>query len=395
MMTTIDFTAQAEAMRDELIARRRDFHMHPELAFEEVRTSGIVAQELGALGLEVQAGVGKTGVVAILEGDQDGPTVLVRADMDALPILEENQNDYASQTPGIMHACGHDGHTTIALGVAKLLSQQRHKIAGRIKFVFQPAEEIVGGARAMIADGVLKDPRPDVTLGLHLWNSMPLGKLGVADGPVMAGSSVFTLKITGKGGHAASPHQGVDPVVCASQIVMAFQSIVSRNQDPLDSAVISVTWFHAGTAFNVIPQDVELRGTMRFFKLDVRDLVDRRMDEISTGIAQAMGCSADLKIEHNVLPVINNPETTGRVRNLFRQYVGDAGLNTDERTMGAEDVGLFMDDIPGTYFFLGAAVPNQEAYYGHHHPRFNFDENALPLGVALLSAAIADHVLPD
>jgi amidohydrolase len=330
-----------------------------------------------------------------LEGDQDGPTVLVRADMDALHILEENQNDYASQTPGIMHACGHDGHTTIALGVAKLLSQQRHKIAGRIKFVFQPAEEIVGGARAMIADGVLKDPRPDVTLGLHLWNSMPLGKLGVADGPVMAGSSVFTLKITGKGGHAASPHQGVDPVVCASQIVMAFQSIVSRNQDPLDSAVISVTWFHAGTAFNVIPQDVELRGTMRFFKLDVRDLVDRRMDEISTGIAQAMGCSADLKIEHNVLPVINNPEITGRVRNLFRQYVGDAGLNTDERTMGAEDVGLFMDDIPGTYFFLGAAVPNQETYYGHHHPKFDFDENALPLGVALLSAAIADHVLPD
>jgi amidohydrolase len=395
MMTTIDFTAQAEAMRDELIARRRDFHMHPELAFEEVRTSGIVAQELSALGLEVQAGVGKTGVVAILEGDQDGPTVLVRADMDALPILEENQNAYASRTPGIMHACGHDGHTTIALGVAKLLSQQRHQIAGRVKFVFQPAEEIVGGARAMIADGVLTDPRPDVTLGLHLWNSMPLGKLGVADGPVMAGSSVFTLKITGKGGHAASPHQGVDPVVCASQIVMAFQSIVSRNQDPLDSAVISVTWFHAGTAFNVIPQDVELRGTMRFFKLDVRDLVDRRMDEISTGIAQAMGCSADLKIEHNVLPVINNPEITGRVRNLFRQYVGDAGLNTDERTMGAEDVGLFMDDIPGTYFFLGAAVPNQETYYGHHHPKFDFDENALPLGVALLSAAIADHVLPD
>lgn len=394
-MTTIDFTAQAEAMRNELIARRRDFHMHPELAFEEVRTAGIVAQELGALGLEVQAGVGRTGVVAILEGDQDGPTVLVRADMDALPILEENQNDYVSQTPGIMHACGHDGHTTIALGVAKLLSQHRDKIAGRIKFVFQPAEEIVGGARAMIADGVLTDPRPDVTLGLHLWNSMPLGKLGVADGPVMAGSSVFTLKITGKGGHAASPHQGVDPVVCASQIVMAFQSIVSRNQDPLDSAVISVTWFHAGTAFNVIPQDVELRGTMRFFKLEVRDLVDRRMDEISTGIAQAMGCSADLKIEHNVLPVINNPETTGRVRNLFRQYVGDAGLSTDERTMGAEDVGLFMDDIPGTYFFLGAAVPNQEAYYGHHHPKFDFDENALPLGVALLSAAIADHVLPD
>lgn len=394
-MTAIDFKAQADAIRDELITRRRDFHMHPELAFEEVRTAGIVAQELGALGLEVQVGVGKTGVVALLEGDQDGPTVLVRADMDALPILEENQVAYVSQTPGKMHACGHDGHTTIALGVAKLLSQQRHNMAGRIKFVFQPAEEIVGGARAMIADGVLKDPRPDVTLGLHLWNSMPLGTLGVGDGPVMAGSSVFTLRITGKGGHAASPHQGIDPVVCAAQIVTAFQSIVSRNQDPLDSAVISVTWFHAGTAFNVIPQDVELRGTMRFFKLDVRNLVERRMNEIATGIAQAMGCSADLHIEHNVLPVINNPEVTGRVRNLFRQFVGDAGLNTAERTMGAEDVGLFMDDIPGTYFFLGAAVANQDTYYGHHHPKFDFDEAALSLGVALLSAAAGDYVLVD
>jgi amidohydrolase len=394
-MTPIDFKSQAEALRDELIARRRDLHMHPELAFEEFRTAGIVAKELGELGLEVQTGVGKTGVVAMLEGDKDGPTVLVRADMDALPIVEENQVSYASQTPGKMHACGHDGHTTIALGVAKLLSQNRDKIAGRIKFVFQPAEEIVGGARAMIADGVLTDPRPDVTLGLHLWNSMPFGTLGVGDGPVMAGSSVFTLKLIGKGGHAASPHQSVDPVVCAAQIITAFQTIVSRNQDPLDSAVISVTWLHAGTAFNIIPQDVELRGTMRFFRLEARELVERRMAEIADGIASAMGCTAEMHIEHNVLPVVNNPEVTGRMRELFRQFVGDAGLNTNERTMGAEDVGLFMDDIPGTYFFLGAAVPNQDAYYGHHHPRFDFDENALPLGVALLSAAVAEYVVPS
>jgi amidohydrolase len=394
-MTPIDFKSQAEALRDELIARRRDLHMHPELAFEEFRTAGIVAKELGELGLEVQTGVGKTGVVAMLEGDKDGPTVLVRADMDALPIVEENQVSYASQTPGKMHACGHDGHTTIALGVAKLLSQNRDKIAGRIKFVFQPAEEIVGGARAMIADGVLTDPRPDVTLGLHLWNSMPFGTLGVGDGPVMAGSSVFTLKLIGKGGHAASPHQSVDPVVCAAQIITAFQTIVSRNQDPLDSAVISVTWLHAGTAFNIIPQDVELRGTMRFFRLEARELVERRMAEIADGIASAMGCIAEMHIEHNVLPVVNNPEVTGRMRELFRQFVGDAGLNTNERTMGAEDVGLFMDDIPGTYFFLGAAVPNQDAYYGHHHPRFDFDENALPLGVALLSAAVAEYVVPS
>lgn len=393
-MSSFDFLAQAEAMRDELVARRRDLHMHPELAFEEVRTAGIVAQELAALGMEVQTGVGKTGVVGILEGDKDGPTILVRADMDALPILEENELEYASQVDGKMHACGHDGHTTIALGVAKLLARHRDQITGRIKFVFQPAEEIVGGAKAMIADGVLESPRPDYTLGLHLWNSMPLGIIGLADGPVMAGSSIFTLKITGKGGHAASPHQGIDPVVCAAQIITAFQTIVSRNKAPLESAVISVTWIHAGTAFNVIPQEVELRGTIRFFKLEVRDLIERRMAEIAHGIAGAMNCVADLNIEHNVLPVVNDPGVTGRIRPLIRQYVGEEGLTNTERTMGAEDVGLFMDDIPGAYFFLGAAVPGQETYYGHHHPRFDFDENALPLGVALLSAAVADYVLP-
>jgi amidohydrolase len=391
-MSNIDFKVEAEALRDELIARRRDFHRHPELAFEEVRTAGIVAQELSRLGLEVQTGVGKTGVVAVLEGDEDGPTVLVRADMDALPILEENQLDYASTVAGKMHACGHDGHTAIALGVAKLLSGHRDRIAGRVKFVFQPAEETVGGAKAMIADGVLADPRPDVSLGLHLWNSMPLGELGVADGPVMAGSSIYTLKITGKGGHAASPNTSIDPVVCAAQIITAFQSIVSRNVNPLDGAVVSVTRLQAGTAFNIIPQEVELWGTIRTFKLEVRDLVELRMQEITDGISHAMGCTAELSITRNTMPVANNPEVSNRLRGVFRQFVSEDALNTNERTMGAEDVGMFMDDIPGMYFFLGAAVPNADAYYGHHHPKFDFDENALPLGVALMSAAVADYI---
>lgn len=393
-MTNIDFQAEAAALHDELIARRRDFHQHPELAFEEFRTSGIVAEELNRLGLEVQTGVGKTGVVGILEGAQDGPTVLVRADMDALPILEENGFAYASSVPGKMHACGHDGHTTIGLGVAKVLSQHRDQIAGRIKFVFQPAEEIVGGARAMVEDGVLQDPRPDVSLGLHLWNGMPLGKLGVADGPVMAGSSTFTIKITGKGGHAASPHESIDPIVCGAHVITALQSIVSRNLRPLDSAVISVTRMDAGTAFNIIPQFAELRGTVRTFKLEVRDLVERRMHEVSQGIASAMGCTAELSMTHNVLPVANHPEVSERLRTIFRDYMGDGALDVNERTMGSEDVGLFMTDIPGMYFFLGAQVPDQDSYYGHHHPRFDFDENALPLGVALMSAAVAEYVLP-
>jgi amidohydrolase len=393
-MTQINFRTQAESLRDELITRRRDFHMHPELGFEEFRTAGIVADELRNLGLEVQTGIGKTGVVGILEGIHDGPTILVRADMDALPILEENEVDYASQTPGKMHACGHDGHTTIALGVAKLLSRQREHMTGRVKFVFQPAEEVVGGAKAMLADGVLNDPRPDVTLGLHLWNSLPVGQLGVGDGPVMAGASVFTIKVIGKGGHGAAPHTTVDPVVCAAQIITALQSVVSRNLNPLDSAVISVTQLQAGTAFNIIPQDVVLRGTVRAFKPEVHKMVDQRMREICEGIAGAMGCSVDFESQVGTLPVRNDPAVSARARNLFQQFVSSDALLLNERTMGAEDVGLFMDDIPGMYFFLGAAVSNQEQYFGHHHPRFDFDENALPLGVALMSAAVADYVLP-
>lgn len=394
-MADIDFKAQAEALREELIARRRDFHQHPELGFEEVRTAGIVAEELTKLGLEVQTGVGKTGVVGILEGSREGPTVLYRADMDALPIQELNEREYASVIPGKMHACGHDGHTTIALGVAKLLSQHRDKLAGRVKFVFQPAEELAAGAKAMIADGILETPRPDVTLGLHLWNSAPMGRVMVADGPVMAGSGSFTITITGKGGHGALPDETIDPVVCASQIVMAFQTIVSRNASPLERAVVSVTYVRAGDAFNVIPQTAELRGTIRYFTPEVRELIDRRMREIVSGVCAAMGCTAEADIRHETEPVANDPVVSERVRKAFRRYVPEDQLDVSERTMGAEDVGFMMTDIPGTYFFLGSADSARGLDYGHHHPRFDFDEAVLTYGVTLMSAALADYVLPE
>ncbi len=393
-MNYADLKAQAYELRDELIARRRDFHQHPELAFEEVRTAGIVARELNELGLEVRTGVGKTGVVGILEGLQDGPTVLLRADMDALPILEENGTDYASANAGKMHACGHDGHTAIALGVAKLLSQHRDKIAGRIKFVFQPAEEIGRGAQAMVADGALQDPRPDVTVGLHLWNSMPVGTLGVADGPVMSGSSVFNIKITGKGGHGASPHESIDPVVCASQVVSALQTIVSRTINPFDTVVISTTQISAGDAFNVIPQYAEMKGTIRTFKTEVRDTVERRMHEIVEHVCAAMGCKGELVLTHITKPVSNHPEIGAALRDVFTEVIPEVKFDLNARTMGSEDVGEFMDDIPGMYFFLGAKDTTQDTYYGHHHPRFSFDEEALPMGVALLSSAVASYVMP-
>ncbi len=392
-MTALDFKAEADAMRDQLVARRRDLHEHPELAFEEIRTAGIVARELTNLGMEVQTGVGKTGVVALLEGAHDGPTVLVRADMDALPIQEENSFDYASTVPGKMHACGHDGHTSIALGVAKLLSQRRDQMAGRVKFVFQPAEEVGRGAQAMVDDGVLSNPRPDVSVGLHLWNSLPLGEIGIADGPTMAGASTFVIKVRGKGSHAASPHLGNDPVICAAQIALALQTIASRSVNPLETVVVSVTMIHAGDAFNVIPQTAEMRGTVRYYQRDVRDLVVARMGELCEHISAAMRCTAELDFAPMTIPVVNNPDVTAKLRHAFEPLVGV--LNTTERTMGAEDVSLYMDDIPGTYFFVGAKDQTQDAYYGHHHPRFSFDEDALPLGVALLSTAIAAYVLPD
>jgi amidohydrolase len=391
----IDFLSQAAALHDELVARRRDFHRNPELAFEEVRTAGIVAEELNRLGLEVQIGIGKTGVVGLLEGSEDGPTVLVRADMDALPIQEENEVDYVSRAPGKMHACGHDGHTAIALGVARLLAEQRDGISGRVKFVFQPAEEIVSGSQAMIADGVLENPRPDVSLGLHLWNSLPAGYLGVSDGPVMASSSIFVLTITGRGGHAASPHLTVDPVMCAVQVITALQTIVSRNVDPLESAVLSVTMLKASDADNIISQKVELRGTFRAFTMEVRELLERRIAEISEAVCAAMGCTVEIEIRHGTIPTVNHPEVSARLRRRFAQMVGEDKLDTGVRTMGAEDMALLMDDIPGMYFFLGSSNAARGLDYGHHHPRFDFDESVLPLGVALLSAAVAEYVMPE
>jgi amidohydrolase len=389
---TIDFEAQANAMRDELVARRRDFHQHPETAFEEVRTSGIVAAELNKLGLEVQTRVGKTGVIGILEGTKDGPTVLVRADMDALPMSEDNQVEYASQTPQKMHACGHDGHTTIALGVAKLFSQHRDKIQGRIKFVFQPAEEIGAGAKAMIADGALQNPKPDVSLGLHLWNTMPLGKVGVADGPVMASPSIFEFTIQGKGGHGAMPDQTIDPVVCAAQMIMAFQTIASRNADPLGQLALSVTQVITGDAKNIIPDTAYLAGTFRTFTPEMREMVNKRMREIAEHTAAAMGCTVSINISNPGNPVVNHPEVSSVVRNAFRK-LGKA--ETDlvmERTTAAEDVGEFMTDIPGMFFFVGSGNEAKGLTYPHHHPRFDFDEDALPLSVALLSAAVAEYV---
>ena len=395
-MTVIDFRAGAEAMRDDLIAQRRDFHQHPELAFGEVRTAGIVADELRHLGMEVQTGIGKTGVVGILEGDHDGPTVMYRADMDALPIHEENDVDYCSQTPGVMHACGHDGHVSVALGVARLLVQHRDSIAGRVKFVFQPGEEGAGGALAMIEDGVLNGPTPDVVLGLHLWSPLSIGTVGVADGAVMSGSSTFQLVIQGRGGHAALPYTTIDPVACAGQLITALHTLVGRRMDAMAGAVVlSVTGVKSSShAYNVIPDDVEIQGTFRTFNAYTSEMLEQHIRDVSESVCKAVGCTVDITIKHLTIPVMNDPEVSDRVRRVFAGVVtDDEMLDINARTMASEDVSYMMDEIPGMYFFVGCGNHEKGFTYGHHHPRFDFDEDALPLAVTLMSSAIADYVI--
>ena len=391
-----DFLNEAKALFPYTQTLRRDFHMHPELGFREFRTSGIVAKELEALGIEVTKGMGKTGVVGLLEGAKPGPTLLLRFDMDALPMTEDTGADYASQSAGIMHACGHDGHTSIGLTVARILTAHKNDLAGSVKFCFQPSEEgnngeEVGGAEMMLRDGVLEGPKVDMTLSLHIWNEKPLGWVHVAKGPVMAGAEQFKVQIVGRGGHGAIPDQAVDPVVCAAQIVSASQTIVSRNVGPLETAVVSFTTINGGTAFNIIPQEVIMEGTIRTFDPRVRKTVLQRFEEIVTGVASAMGCQAEVTVKRLTPALINAEEVTDKVQQTARRVLPQAHHdNTPYLTMGAEDMAFMQEKVSGCYFFVGSNNKDRDLVYGHHHPKFDFDEQVLITGSALMAAAAAD-----
>jgi amidohydrolase len=382
-----DYLAEANELFEYTRKLRRDFHKHPELGFEEVRTAGIVAKELVDLGLEVSTGIAETGVVAMIEGPKPGPVLLLRFDMDALPIEEETGAEYASQSPGVMHACGHDGHTAIGLTVARLLKAHQNDICGSVKLVFQPAEEGLGGAERMVMEGVLENPRPDYSLALHLWNGEPLGWMSVSPGPVMAAAETFNIRITGKGGHGALPNQAVDPVLAAAHVITALQSIVARNVDPVETAVVSATNLHGGSSFNIIPPYVDIEGTIRTFKKDVRETVICRFEKVVQGVAEAMGCQAESDIHHYTPAVDNDPALTERVHRVAAQLFPDADLVNDFQTMGSEDMALMMDDIPGCYFMLGSANDKKGLNAKHHHPKFDFDEEVLSRGAALMAAA--------
>ena len=381
---------QAHELFEYTQGMRRDFHRHPELGFEEVRTAGIVAGELNALGLHVDSGVAETGVVALIEGSQPGPVALLRFDMDALPITEQTGAQYASENPGVMHACGHDGHTAIGLTVARLLYARRQELSGTVKLVFQPAEEGLGGAERMIDEGLLENPRPDVALALHLWNDKPVGWLGISPGPVMAAAERLELRLTGKGGHGAAPHLAVDPVLASAHVITALQSVVARNVPPLKTAVVSITAVHGGEAFNVIPPQVEMQGTVRTFEPEVRQKVLERIRELVESTAGAFGCQAELELLPLTPAVINDPQVTARLQSVASQILPSSQVEASSRTMGSEDMAFILREIPGCYVFVGSSNAEKGLDAPHHHPRFDFDERVLPQAVALMAAATAE-----
>ena len=381
-----DFLQEANRILPDLIRWRRDFHQFPELRFEETRTARIVAQYLTSLGIQTQTGVGKTGVVGLITGKRPGPTALLRFDMDALPIQEETGLDYQSQNSGVMHACGHDGHTAIGMGVAKILSDHRDELAGTVKLAFQPAEEGTGGALAMIEDGILENPKVDLTLGLHLQSQTPSGTLLIGEGPILAAADKFKIWVKGKGGHGALPHETVDAVVIASQIVNMLQTIVSRNVNQMETVILSIGSFHAGSAFNIIAETAELSGTIRTYDKDLQKLVHRRMAEIVENTAKALGGSAGVDIKTIVPAAVNDSAVSAQVRELAVEMIGAGRISTDQRDTPSDDIAEFLQAAPGCHFILGAGGPE---YAPHHNPKFNFDENALPLGAALLCASVA------
>ena len=388
-MTPIASIAQAAP---ELAALRRDLHAHPELCFQEVRTAERVAQCLTDWGIPIHRGLGTTGVVGIVhgrDGGRCGRAVGLRADMDALPMTELNTFAHASQHPGKMHACGHDGHTAMLLAAAQHLAQHRD-FDGTVYLIFQPAEEGGGGAREMIADGLFERFPMAAVFGMHNWPGLPEGVFAVSPGPVMASSNEFHITIRGKGGHAALPHNGIDPVPVACQLVLALQTIVTRNKKPVDAAVLSVTMVHAGEATNVIPDACEVRGTVRTFTLEVLDLIEQRMRDMVQHTCAAFGAEGTFSFRRNYPPTINHPAEAALARAVATDWLGPDGVRPQEPTMGAEDFAYMLQARPGAYVFIGngdGAHRNDYGGGGHdagpcvlHNPHYDFNDRLIPVG---------------
>lgn len=377
-----------------VIADRRFLHEHPELGFQEVETSKFVAERLQAIGVEdLQTGIAKTGVTGLIRGKKPGDKVLmIRADMDALPIHEENDVEYRSQNDGVMHACGHDAHTAMLLAVTRLLMDRRDEFGGTVKVLFQPAEEGPGGAKPMIEAGVLENPKVDAALGMHMAQAQPLGIIGLRNGPAMAASDRFEFTIKGVGGHGARPQATVDPIVIGSQIVVAIQMLVSRETDPTVPAVASFGAFQAGNAFNVIPDTAVLRGTVRSFQQEERERLAERIEAVVRGVAGAMRAEVEFAYHFGYPPTVNDAGMNEIVRAAAREVVGPEMVVEEDLHMGAEDMSYFLDAVPGSFFYVGSKNEDKGLVWGHHHPRFDIDEESLGNGIQTMAGAAIGYL---
>ncbi|MED3563428.1 amidohydrolase [Bacillus xiapuensis] len=377
-----------EKLYSEMVNIRRDLHMNPELSFQEVNTPKKVAEFLTNLGLEVKTGVGGRGVTGLLRGGKPGKTVALRADFDALPIQDEKDVEYKSKVPGVMHACGHDIHTAALLGVAKVLSEVRDKIEGNIVFIHQFAEEVIpGGAKSMVEDGCLEGV--DVIFGAHVSSMHPYGFIGIKEGYICACGDTFEIEIQGSGGHGATPHLTIDPVVTGSQVVMNLQQIVSRRVDPIKTAVVTVGAFNSGSGFNVIPDKATIIGTVRTFDEEVRDMIEEQMEQVVESTCKGAGAVANFKYTRGYPAVWNHPEETKRIEKLAASLFGERNVHHIEAMMGMEDFAYYVKKVPGTFIWVGGANPEINAIYPHHHPKFDVDERAmLDIGKLFISAVM-------
>jgi amidohydrolase len=373
-------------LREEVVGWRRHLHRNPEISFQEEKTSQFVYETLESFGNLELSRPTKTSVVARLVGDQPGRTLALRADIDALPIQEENEFDFASQNPGAMHACGHDGHTAMLLGTAKLLSGMRDRIEGEVRFLFQHAEELSpGGAEEMAEAGAMDGV--DAVIGAHLWSKLQVGKIGVVYGPMMAAPDTFEITIKGRGGHAAMPHQVVDSIAVGAQVVTNLQHVASREIDPLDNVVVSVSKFTGGTTHNIIPDSVEMVGTVRTLAPEVRGRVPEVMERVVKGVTEAHGASYEFRYHLGYRPVINDEEVTSAIEETVREVFGEDALEIMRPNMGGEDFSALQQWAPGTFFLVGAGNEEKGIVHPHHHPRFTIDEDALGYGVRMFLGA--------
>ena len=383
---------QAKAMHDSLIEIRRAIHRCPEIGFQEHRTSQFIRTTLQSYGIDILPLKQETGVVGIIEGKQPGRVVALRADIDALPVQEENDVSYQSQNPGVMHACGHDAHIACLLGAARLLMQRRSELKGTVKLLFQPGEELFGGAQSLIDQGVFTAPNVDVIFGLHTKPDIPAGKIAFKSGPLMAAVDVIRITIQGKGGHGAMPHTTRDPIVAAAAIIQGVQTIVSRQVNPLDAVVISFGSIHGGEANNVIPEKVEIWGTVRTFCPQLRSGMPERLRSMVTHIAAAMNTEVDLMYRHDLPAVINPENLQNFCRQSLEKVVGAEGLVAASPCMGGEDFAIYQQQTPGVYFWLGTGSQSIGMDLQWHHPKFDIDEGALPYGAAALSQLTLDYL---